>query len=99
MTYKQAQMAYKKMVTTRLNILVTRYGTAKNLAVASHTTESTICRILHGNYTKIPKQTMLRLFGEDLTEVELPNSTKEDEIKQIKADIDVLQKRLKSLES
>ena len=99
MTYKQAQTTYKKMVTTRLNMLITRYGTAKALAIACHTTESTICRILHGNYTKIPKQTMLRIFGEDLTEVELPNSTREDEIKQIKADIDALQKRLKSLES
>lgn len=98
MTYKQAQIAYKKMVTARLNMLVAKYGTAKDLAAACHTTETTICRILHGNYTKIPKHTLLRIFGEDLTEVELPNSTKEDEIKQIKEDIDVLQKRLKSLE-
>lgn len=98
MTYKQAQTAYKKIVMTRLNMLVARYGTAKELAVVCHTSESTICRLLHGNYNKIPKQTMLSIFGEDLTEVELPNSTKEDEIRQIKADIDALQKRLKSLE-
>lgn len=96
MTYTIATERFISLIVHRLKLVVKNYPSAKEAAEDLGISASSICRLSQGK--GIPThEDMIKLFGEDLHDVELPESDEDFEIMQIENEMSILNNRLEKL--